>query len=460
MEASALQGRGRIHLPLSRGLLAPLGDEALVQQVRNGNERAFEVLYDRYHHGLLSFCRHMLGSTEEAEDALQQTFVSAYSDLHRSSRPIALKAWLYTIARNRCLSVLRARREQTSEVLEPATVGLADEVEQRLELRQLLADLAELPEQQRAALVLAEIDDLSHADIGAVLGCEASKVKSLIFQARSALMEARRAREIPCAEIREQLATLRGGALRRSGLRRHVKSCPGCSEFRQEVRRQRALMAVVLPVLPSVGLKRGVLATVGIGSGGVTGGGLAAGIVGKSVLTKLAVAAAAGGAAVGGVAVEEHGSLPFVTGHGSEQGSARAGSEQAPLAPSSAAPGQASGAAQVRSAAPGHGRGSDRHVTSVSGRSRGFQPLQGQSTGDGARNFTLSRGGGDKLGVVRQRPQHGGTTGTPSPTGKSDSSAGQSEAHRYTPTQPEPPLSPPRTEVVQETPASADPTTP
>ena len=114
MEASSLpRPEGRLALRPSRRLLAPLSDERLVQHTRRGNEAAFEVIYDRHHRALLAFCRHMLGSREESEDAVQQTFVSAYGDLAGSEKPIKLKAWLYTIARNRCLSILRARRSSS-----------------------------------------------------------------------------------------------------------------------------------------------------------------------------------------------------------------------------------------------------------------------------------------------------------------------------------------------------------
>ena len=82
--------------------------------VRVGDESAFEAIYDRHHRGILSFCRHMLGSREEGEDAVQHTFIAAYRDITAADKPIQLKAWLYTIARNRCLSILRARREQVA----------------------------------------------------------------------------------------------------------------------------------------------------------------------------------------------------------------------------------------------------------------------------------------------------------------------------------------------------------
>jgi RNA polymerase sigma factor (sigma-70 family) len=283
----------------SKRLLSLASDERLVEQIRRGNELAFEVAFERHGGGILGFCRHMLGSAEEAEDAVQQTFAAAFKDLQRDrERRIALKAWLYTIARNRCLSTLRARREQTEELHDIPAEGLSEQVQRRAELRELLADVRELPEDQRAALLLAEAAGLSHAEVGEVLGCEAAAVKGIVFRARSGLIERRDARETPCGEIREQLATLHGGALRRNELRHHLRHCPGCRAFRAQVRDQRKMLAAALPVMPSAALKSSVLAAVGIGGGsagvggGLAGGGSAGGAVGGG--------SAGGGAAAGG----------------------------------------------------------------------------------------------------------------------------------------------------------------
>ena len=268
----------------SRRLLALAGDEALVEQMRRGNEAAFEVAFDRYGAQILGFCRHMLGSTEEAEDVVQHTFAAAFRDLALNAhRTVALKPWLYTIARNRCVSVLRARREQTAVPHEPSTIALADEVERRAEVQELLEDMLELPEDQRAALLLSQGGALSHAEVAEVLGCETAQVKGLVFRARTALIQRREARETPCASIREQLANLRGGALRRTELRHHLRECPGCRAFREHVRQQRRLLGA-LPLAPSLALKASVL---GGSAGG--GGGLAAAI-GAGTLSKVAVA--------------------------------------------------------------------------------------------------------------------------------------------------------------------------
>jgi RNA polymerase sigma factor (sigma-70 family) len=283
----------------------------LVEGVRGGSEAAFEALFDRYHRGVLGFCRHILGSVEEAEDAVQHTFLSAYRELAGSDKQVVLRPWLYTIARNRCLTMLRGRvRQSGAELVVPPTEHLAAAVERRHDLRDLLRDVAGLPEEQRSALVLSEIGDMAHDEIADVLGCRRDKVKALVFQARSSLIASREARETPCAEIREQLANLRGGSLRRNELRRHVSECAGCREFRDEVRAQRRDLAVVLPVAPTIGLKSGVIGAA-LGSSAaapvVAGGGAASGALAAKVLVAAAIA---GGGTVAVEQVTHHGDRP------------------------------------------------------------------------------------------------------------------------------------------------------
>jgi len=246
----------RLRLVLPRRALRLVGDERLVQQARAGSTTAFEEIYGRHHRDILAFCRQMLGSWEEAEDVVQHTFIAAYESLRTDDGQISLKAWLYVVARNRCLSLLRVRREHAeiddARAVVHATAGLCIEVERREDLRALLADLQRLPEDQRAALVLAELEANSHYEIAVVLGVRPAKVKALVFQAREALMSRRQAREADCGEIREQLAVLRGRALRRGELREHVAQCDGCHAFAAEVHRQREAPAVLLPVVPSL----------------------------------------------------------------------------------------------------------------------------------------------------------------------------------------------------------------
>jgi RNA polymerase sigma factor (sigma-70 family) len=424
--------------PSSRGAswrLRRCADERLVERIRGGDERCFEVVYDRYHRQLLAFCRHMLGTREEAEDALQQVFISAHRQLLRDDRPIQLKPWLYAIARNRCLSTLRDRRATVGidVVPEPSTDGLtvAGEVERRQDLKDILGDLATLPDDERAALVLAELGDLSHEEIAAALDVRKDRVKALIFQARQSLLGSREAREADCSVIQEQLATLRGGALRRSPLRRHVAICGACTAFEAEVGRQRAALALVLPVLPTLALKHGILASVlasgsgvaagtGAGAAGLAGAGAGAGagasaagsgsvlsaVAGSGGLAvKVAAAVALSGAAVGGgVAVERSQRPARVPVERSQGTSAVVPSRPTPpglLQVHTATPGSAAAVAKQRAArarggvkgrpaTPGAERAARRSSSAHQGRSKGGAARGGQ--GRGSHTPTAPRG--------------------------------------------------------------------
>jgi len=291
-------------------LLRVASDERLVGLVRGGSEAAFEAIYDRHHRGILAFSRHMLSSADDAEDAVQHTFMAAYRHLVGSTADIHLRPWLYTIARNRCLSMLRARRERPlHEHHEPATEHLSSEAQRRQDVRELLADVASLPEDQRAALVLAELGAVSHDEIAEVLDVPRQKVKALVFQARTSLIASRTARETPCEEIREQLANLRGGALRRTTLHRHLRECPGCRAFREDVAQQRKMLAVALPVLPTLGLKEAALGAA-FGSAGAGGGGAAAATSGAIAAKALVAVALVGGGTTASVEVVRHAKPP------------------------------------------------------------------------------------------------------------------------------------------------------
>jgi RNA polymerase sigma factor (sigma-70 family) len=281
-------------------MLTRRSDERLVALVRQGDAAAFETLYDRYHLRILSFCRHMLGSQPDGEDATQHAFVALHRHLSADERDVDVKPWLFQVARNRCLSLLRARREHADvddPGFQPATEGLAESVQRRSDLRELLADLHRLPEEQRAALVLSSLGDLSGDEIAAVIGCRPQKVKALVFQARSALMSEREARNTDCDAIREQLATLSGGSLLRGSLRRHVRGCEGCRAFRDQTRHQRQAMAILLPVIPAAGLKTATMSAA-FGAGAHAAGGAAAASSGGGVIAGLAAGGKAGAAKV------------------------------------------------------------------------------------------------------------------------------------------------------------------
>ena len=307
MAATAVPLRSR-RRPRGRSVRR-VGDERLVARVRAGDDEAFEAIYDRYYLGLLAFCRHMLGSRHEAEDALQHSFASAYRALRRSESDVELRPWLYTIARNRCLTALRSRRDELDidrlDLERGSFDGLPLQIQVRAELRELVDELRRLPDDQRAALVLFELGDHSHDEIAAVLGVRREKVKALVFQARSGLLRARRARDASCDEIREQLSSLLSGLPKRGIVRAHVDRCEACAAFAREVRGQRSALAAILPVVPTAGLKASVLGyALGGGGGAVAitgatvGGGAAAG-GGVVALGTAGVATVAGGVVTG-----------------------------------------------------------------------------------------------------------------------------------------------------------------
>ena len=277
------------------GRYGRLDDSRLAALVRKGDMGAFEALYDRHHAPLLAFCRHMCGSHQDGEDVLQQTFLRAHRALSDRPAPDAMRPWLFAIARNRCLTLLAARREAATmpEDFEPSVDGLAEDVGRRADLRELLHDLAKLPDDQREALVLFELGGSSQAEIAQILDCPPAKVKALVFQARTTLIAERDARSTPCEAIREQLAVARGSMLRRGALRRHLRQCAPCEAYRLAVAGQRDALGSLLPVLPTAGLKAALLGAVGLSGGGGTAAAAAGGAA------SLAGGAGGGGASAG-----------------------------------------------------------------------------------------------------------------------------------------------------------------
>ncbi len=270
-------------------------DERLVRRAAEGDEQAFALLYERYAPRLLSFCRYVLGSRDEAQDAVQQTFLRAHRAITAGNPPQAVRPWLYTVARNRCRSMLAGRRElPLDEVRDGVALdGLADVVQRREDLRALVRDLDRLPQDQRAALVMFELGDLSQRDIAGVLEVPEPKVKALVHQARAHLIAERAARDRSCEDVRAELAVARGAALRRGPLRRHVRSCAACMAWQAQLDSQRVALGVVLPVA-LLGTRHAALTAFGAGSAGaaasgVTTGAVTGGAIGAAVQTGVAV---------------------------------------------------------------------------------------------------------------------------------------------------------------------------
>src|SRR6478609_5656875 len=253
MEASAL--RHSAAAPAMRGptpLLRLQSDERLVALTRRGQHAAFEVLCSRYQSRLLSFCRHMLSSREDAEDVLQEVFAAAFNAVLADEREINVRPWLYRIARNRSLNHLRRASAVGVDSMDVhfADHGMStgDKVMRRESFRELIADVHELPETQRSALLLREIDALSYEQIAQAMETTVPSVKSLLVRARISLAEAAEARQMSCDEVRLQLGEAAEGLSKLSNpARRHVRGCERCASFKRHLRANNHALAVVMP---------------------------------------------------------------------------------------------------------------------------------------------------------------------------------------------------------------------
>ena len=172
-------------------------DEQLVDLVRGGDDRAFDAIHDRYATRLVAFARHLLGgSHHDAEEVVQDAFVRALAALRSDDREMALRAWLFTIVRNRALDALRRPSRTTdiephATVLRDASADPHDRLVRREELGALVSGLRALPERQREALVMHELGGASHAAIARRLHVSPGGSKALVSRARTGLARAR-----------------------------------------------------------------------------------------------------------------------------------------------------------------------------------------------------------------------------------------------------------------------------
>jgi RNA polymerase sigma factor (sigma-70 family) len=211
-------------------LLRFASDEKLIALVRRGRHDAFAVLFDRYRPRLLAFCRNMMRSSEDAEDVLQEVFVNAYRAIEADGRPIIAKPWLYRIARNRCLNELRRNIPagvESMDVFEAVAPTTSETVERREHINEIVVDVKRLPEQQRAALLLREMEGLPYQQIADVLDTTVPSVKSLLVRARMGLAEGAEARTMSCAAADAALESANDAA--RKTARRHVRHCGDCA---------------------------------------------------------------------------------------------------------------------------------------------------------------------------------------------------------------------------------------
>jgi RNA polymerase sigma factor (sigma-70 family) len=276
-------------------------DERLVALTRRGNTVAFEVLVSRYSSRLLAFCRHLLSSREDAEDVLQEVLAAAFNAMLADERPINVRPWLYRIARNRCLNHLRRIQAVGVDSMDihfsDHGASTADRAHEREEFRLLVGDIHELPETQKTALVLREMDALSYEQIAEAMETTVASVKSLLVRARVSLAEAAEARLLSCDEVRIELGEVAEGLRRRPSplVRRHLRACKRCEAFRVQLRHTNKALAALMPVGPLVLLKKFALAHLGHSAGG---GATASGSAGAAGSTGAATGAAVAGSGI------------------------------------------------------------------------------------------------------------------------------------------------------------------
>jgi len=299
VEASALHAPALARRPLSTPLLRLRSDEQLVALFRAGSDDAFAAMHDRYRQRLFAYVRQMLSvaTRADAEDVLQDVFVRAYGALRNDSRDINLRAWLYRVAHNRCIDHLRRPTPPASEIYELSRTPLQDPIEtaqRRDDLRRLVEDVGRLPEQQRSALLMREIEGVAYADIAEALDVTVPAVKSLLVRARVGLVEAIQARDTDCAVIRADLMDSYDRGVKASGrARRHMRECDGCREHRTALRSLRRSFAALSPVagFGPVALLAKALGVGGAGGGSAAVGGAGVATTGAATATACKVAA-------------------------------------------------------------------------------------------------------------------------------------------------------------------------
>jgi RNA polymerase sigma-70 factor (ECF subfamily) len=174
-------------------------DEQLVALVRAGDVRAFDAIHDRYEARLQAYARQLLGGAHhDAEEVVQDAFVRALRALRSDDREMALKAWLYTIVRNRALDVRHSsgllRQRQHCQPVSLLPLGDPElSMDQRDRLHRVVDQIGHLPERERRALVLRAFEGRTHAELAARLDTSVPATKALVFRARAHLRHAERA---------------------------------------------------------------------------------------------------------------------------------------------------------------------------------------------------------------------------------------------------------------------------
>ena len=251
--------------------LPRVGDDRLVARVRAGDDAAFEIIYDRYYRGLLAFCGHMLGSRHEAEDALQHSFASAYRALRggagdSSCAPGSTRSRA-TAASRSCARGARRSPPTGCAADRPVRGRCRPGPAPRRPARARRRPAAPARRPARGAGPLRARRRVPRADRGGARRAPREGQGARLPGARGAAARTRRRARRRASRSASSSPRHAAAAPRRSVARSHLDRCAGCAEFEREVRRQRAALAAILPLAPTVGLKASVLGFA-LGGGG------------------------------------------------------------------------------------------------------------------------------------------------------------------------------------------------
>jgi RNA polymerase sigma factor (sigma-70 family) len=284
-----------------------LSDAAIARRAGSGSRRAFAAIFERYNQDLYRYCAAILGNAEDAQDAVQNTMLKVLRALPGEERELKLKPWLYRIAHNEAIDMIRARRD-SEQIDAEALVGFggpAEKAEARARLQQLISDIAELPPRQRGALVMREMSGLGYEQIGEALQTSPAVARQTIYEARLSLRQMSEGREMPCQEVMRAISDDDGRVLRRRDIRAHLHRCKGCKAFRAEISDRRREFAALapLPAAASAAILQGLLGGAGGGASGVGGASALGAVAGKTLAGSAAVKSAAALLAVSAIGV-------------------------------------------------------------------------------------------------------------------------------------------------------------
>lgn len=272
-----------------------LSESGLSRRIVAGDRRAYAELFRRYRQPLYGYCVSIVGNQDDAADALQNTMARALQSLPGESRDLNLKPWLFRVAHNQCVDLMRARRgmDDIDDHELPSTLGVERTVAAREGLAQVISDLDKLPERQRGALVMRELNGLSFDEIATAIDSTPAAAKQVVYEARCALQEQARGREMDCESVRSAISERDGRVLRGRRIRAHLRACEGCADFKAGITTRRADLRALIPPIPAA-LALSIVETFGgPGAGGGLAGILGAGGGGKAVLSGGAMKAVA-----------------------------------------------------------------------------------------------------------------------------------------------------------------------